>query len=178
MLPVARDEILAAKWLGGFAGWCPVLIGLWTVIEFGVITGGVSPVRTLILICDIAAPLAFLASLGLWISVTTRTTLRANTTAILCLLLVFGGPILVGNAIEATRPLTHDNERVSEWIATAALPPLAWVRLASGWPERHEETYSDFTAIIGGRGWLRTRQLAALARGPTAVAAVSGGEEE
>jgi hypothetical protein len=71
-------------------------------------------------------------------------------TSIMCLVLVLGGPILVANAIEATQPLTHNNERISEWIATAALPPLAWVRLAAGWPERHQETTGDITAIVAG----------------------------
>jgi len=61
-LPVERTEILAAKWLGGFAGWSPVLISLWAVIEFGAVTGTISPASTLILLCSIAAPLGFLAS--------------------------------------------------------------------------------------------------------------------
>jgi ABC-type Na+ efflux pump permease subunit len=151
-LPVERTEILAAKWLGGFAGWSPVLISLWAVIEFGAVTGTISLTSTLILLCSIAAPLGFLASLGLWLSVVSRTTLRANVTSILCVLLMVAAPVLIASAVEASRELRGlPRSPLPDWIVTAGLPPLAWVRIIMpGFPDSNGQSIAETTAILGG----------------------------
>jgi ABC-type transport system involved in multi-copper enzyme maturation permease subunit len=150
-LPVERSEILAAKWLGGFAGWCPVLISLWAVVEFGAVTGAISPASTLILLCSIAAPLSFLASLGLWISTASRTTLRANITSILCVLIMIAAPILIASAVEASQELRGYRNHLPNWIVTAGLPPLAWVRIIfPGYPDNNGPSLAETTAILTG----------------------------
>jgi ABC-type transport system involved in multi-copper enzyme maturation permease subunit len=163
-LPIDRAEILAAKWLGGFAGWCPVLIALVGVIEFGLITGSLSPLRTIVLIGGIAAPLGCLASLGLCLSVSCRTTMRANLAAVFCLLTLIGAPLLIASAVESSEYLRVGRSgRLPDWIATAALPPIAWIKTIDAWPESLPNSKDDLAAAMTGSlgyavgGWLLWR---------------------
>jgi len=150
-LPIERERILEAKWLGGFVGWCPALITLAGVLVFGVVTGGVSIPRAFVLACAVAAPLEFVASLGLWLSVTCRTSMRANLAAVLCLLLVAAGPVIVVNYIEMAAPgYGRFGNRMDEHILTASMPPVAWVRTIFGAAQSPEEASAELTAILWG----------------------------
>ncbi len=89
LLPVEREEILQAKWLGSLLRWRQlgyVLAALWLV---GLVTGALHPWAVLLLVGSSVAYLAFLASLGLWLSLASRTTLWANLSMALVLLLLF-----------------------------------------------------------------------------------------
>jgi ABC-type transport system involved in multi-copper enzyme maturation permease subunit len=150
-LPIEREKILEAKWLGGFVGWCPALITLLGVLVFGIITGGLSIPRAFVLACAVAAPLEFVASLGLWLSVTCRTSLRANLAAVLCLLLAAAGPVIVVNYIEMAAPgYGRFGTRLDEYILTASMPPVAWVRTVFGGDRQPEEASAELQAILWG----------------------------
>jgi ABC-type transport system involved in multi-copper enzyme maturation permease subunit len=129
VLPVDREEILNAKWLGGFAGWHLILFTMLGVIVFGLVTGGLSIPRAFVLACAIAAPLEFLASLGIWLSVSCRTSFRANLAAVLALLLVAAGPMVVSNILEYESSIyVRYDDRPSNLIMLGGMPPYAWVR--------------------------------------------------
>lgn len=128
-LPIDREEILSAKWLGGFAGWHLILLTILSVMTFGIVTGGLTIPSAFVLACAIAAPLEFLASLGIWLSVSCRTSFRANLASVLVLLLVAAGPLIASNFLEFTTPTyVRDEDRTGELVLLAGMPPYAWVR--------------------------------------------------
>jgi ABC-type transport system involved in multi-copper enzyme maturation permease subunit len=77
--PLDSDSILFAKWLGAITsvrrGW----VWLGAVWVLGLVTLGLHPVALLLLAATWLVYAAFVAGLGLWFSVTSRTTLRATT---------------------------------------------------------------------------------------------------
>jgi ABC-type Na+ efflux pump permease subunit len=87
-LPVSRSTIAGAKWLGailrGRTCYLPMIV---TAFVAGV--GLSHPLRALLLPMTLAAHIAFLASLGLRVSVVSRTALRARVTMTLLLLVFF-----------------------------------------------------------------------------------------
>jgi ABC-type transport system involved in multi-copper enzyme maturation permease subunit len=90
-LPVSRAAVLGAKWLGAILatrlGYLLVFLGAVNVAI------GTLPVRkALLLALTLSAQAVFLAGLGIWVSVRSRTTLRAQMTMAVLLLLFFGGP--------------------------------------------------------------------------------------
>jgi ABC-type transport system involved in multi-copper enzyme maturation permease subunit len=146
VLPVDREEILNAKWLGGFAGWHLILLTMLGIIAFGLVTGGLSIPRGFVLACAIAAPLEFLASLGIWLSVSCRTSFRANLAAALALLLVAAGPMIVSNILEYESSIyVRSEERPGDLVLLGGMPPYAWVRCF----------YADDSASSGGDRELR-----------------------
>jgi ABC-type transport system involved in multi-copper enzyme maturation permease subunit len=82
--PLDSDNILFGKWLGAVLsvrrGWL-WLGALW---GFAVLTGGLHPLALLLLVVTWFVYAAFLAGLGTWFSVVTRTTLRATVWTLLC----------------------------------------------------------------------------------------------
>jgi ABC-type transport system involved in multi-copper enzyme maturation permease subunit len=81
--PADSDEILFAKWLGAIVsvrrGW----LWLGAVWLLGLVTLGLHPVALLLLVVTWLVYAAFVASLGVWFSVSSRTTLRATTWTLL-----------------------------------------------------------------------------------------------
>jgi ABC-type transport system involved in multi-copper enzyme maturation permease subunit len=81
--PLDSDNILLGKWLGAVLGvrrgwwWLGALWGI------GVLTGGLHPLALLLLVVTWLTYAAFLAGLGTWFSVVSRTTLRATTWTLL-----------------------------------------------------------------------------------------------
>ena len=117
---------------------------------FGAVTGATSPASTLILLGSIAAPLGFVASLGLWLSTASRTTLRANVTSIMCVLVMVAAPILVARRRSEPR-LRGQRTAMPDWIVTAGLPPVAWVRIiVPDFPDAHGRSMTETTAILFG----------------------------
>jgi ABC-type transport system involved in multi-copper enzyme maturation permease subunit len=82
--PLDSDAILFAKWLGALLsvrrGWW-WLGALWAI---GLLTGGLHPLALVLLVATWFVYAAFLAGLGTWFSVVSRTTLRATTWTLLC----------------------------------------------------------------------------------------------
>lgn len=84
--PLENEEIVDAKWWGSLlcvrkAGY--FLVGMWLV---GVFSGGLSPFALPLLVLAWLAYAAFAAGLGLWFSLTSRTTLRATIVTLVTLL--------------------------------------------------------------------------------------------
>jgi ABC-type transport system involved in multi-copper enzyme maturation permease subunit len=91
VLPVTRDCILGAKWLGSVLRMRHLLYYLLALWLVGVCTGALHPLALLLLALAAAAHVAFVASLGVWVSVIGRNTLWANFTMAVLLLVFFGG---------------------------------------------------------------------------------------
>jgi hypothetical protein len=94
--PFANREILWAKWLGSVAGGRKLWWYLGIVWLVGVIAGGVHPIALPVMIMAWFIHAAFLASLGLWLSLTCKTSVRAITLTILAMLGLSIGPFLIG----------------------------------------------------------------------------------
>ena len=91
MLPIPRREILTAKWWGGilrFGGLGYLLALFWIA---GILFGLLNPLSVLFLAAACAAYLAFIASIGLWLSVVCRSTLWANLSIVLVLMMCILG---------------------------------------------------------------------------------------
>ena len=95
----------------------------------------------LLLAC--AAPVAFLVSLGLLLSVLCRTSLQANLGLVLSVLLVAAGPFIILNYVEMMRPA--GNPIPPEWrrrVIDALTPPVTCWKLAVG-PRGLERLMAD-----------------------------------
>jgi ABC-type Na+ efflux pump permease subunit len=115
-MPVERTEILNAKWLGnifrfGGLGYCLMVIWL-----FSLLAGCLHPLSFLCLLSSCVIYLTFVALIGLWISLVSRSTLWANLTMILALMLSFSGPIVL-------RAFTYSQSKMAviQWLRDA--PP-------------------------------------------------------
>jgi hypothetical protein len=139
-LPVSRDAILGAKWLG------PILYNrlfgtlLAGVVLIGVLNRSLHPAGAVLLVMAVAAHVGFLASLGVLLSVGSRTTLWARVTMALMLLAFVGiglrvlfidlraDNILLGS-VSGINPVIIDWNRLpwQEYIVeVAANIPEAW----------------------------------------------------
>jgi ABC-type transport system involved in multi-copper enzyme maturation permease subunit len=146
-LPVTRESVLAAKWLGGIVSLRLLGLVLVCVWVFGLSTGGLHPLALAALVLSVAAVVEFMASLGLWLSIVCRTSLRANMAAVLMLLLVACGPWIVGNYLELFAPRSAAM-RLGESVPGVAMPAVAWVRLCVGWREYAKLPEGYFPSIL------------------------------
>ncbi len=82
--PLDSDTILVGKWLGAVLsvrrGW----LWLGAIWGLGVATGGLHPFLLPLLVVTWFVYAAFLATLGLWFSVVSRTTMRATLWTLIC----------------------------------------------------------------------------------------------
>jgi ABC-type transport system involved in multi-copper enzyme maturation permease subunit len=153
-IPEPRATILEAKWLAGFLSLRGLMIALVFVWLLGLLTAAIHPVSLVWLILTVAAPLQCIASLGIWLSVLNKTTLRANLAAVLCILLIAAGPWLVMNYVEWLSPYGPRLAELSNTVTTALMPPVAWVRSAVTW-EDYEKFPKDIrdAMLLGALGY-------------------------
>jgi hypothetical protein len=60
-------------------------------------------------------------------------------------------PILIASAVEASQELRGYRSRLPDWILSAGLPPLAWVRIiVPNFPDNNGQSLAETTAILGG----------------------------
>lgn len=138
-LPVDRDALLRAKWLGGIlrlrtTGF--LLAGVWT---FGLLIGAFHPLGVLLLAGSCAIDVVFLASLGVWLSAACRKTLWAQLSMTLILLAMLGGSWLY--LLNQTIPLEFTSEPGDEigHFYEVGLNPLAvWWVAGFSWSEWDE----------------------------------------
>ncbi len=149
-LPVSRDEVLSAKWSGGLVSLRLLAVALAGVWLFGLVTGGLHPVALVALALAVMAVIEFLASLGLWLSVVSKTSLRANMAAVLCMLLVAVGPLVASQYLEMLAPNSLANRAASDAVWQTLMPPVAWWRLCVGWHEYAKVSEGHFTHILAG----------------------------
>lgn len=150
-LPVERRSILLAKWWAGplAVRWLAVLLGV--VWLAGVATGLLHPLAVPALVLACAAPVAFLVSLGLLISVLSRTVLQANLGLALSVLLVAAGPFIVLNYVDMMRP--PGNPVPPEWrrrVIDALTPPVTCWKLAVGPRGFDRLTRTDWEPLWAG----------------------------
>jgi ABC-type transport system involved in multi-copper enzyme maturation permease subunit len=136
-LPVDRNEILGAKWLGsllwarGFA-LCVVL-----VLAGGLFTTAFHPGAVVLLAFAGAVHALFFASLGLWLSVACRTSLRAVFLLALVLLALLLGPWVV---VTFSRSLGRGSADlfVADFLEVGLNPVGAWWFLGFSWGEARD----------------------------------------
>jgi ABC-type transport system involved in multi-copper enzyme maturation permease subunit len=122
--PISNGDIIWAKW------WGSVLSGrkLWWYLAIiwiaGVVSGGLHPIALLALVFAWAIYSMFLASLGLWFSLVSRSTLRATIWTLLTVIGISIGPVIFGyvcNVIEEiANPRAH-----SSWTGEVIMPWLS-----------------------------------------------------
>jgi ABC-type transport system involved in multi-copper enzyme maturation permease subunit len=94
MLPGDRSAVLNAKWLGGPLRYRWLGYGLLAALTVGLVSGAFHPLAVLLLAAAVVAYVAFLASLGVWLSLVSRNTLTAYLCMALVLLLMFCGSLV------------------------------------------------------------------------------------
>lgn len=134
VLPASRAEILEAKWFGGIVSLRLVLYALLLVYVFGLLTGALHPLGAAAVALSMIATLEFLTSLGLLISILSRTSLRANLTAALCLLLVGFGPYIVANYAEWLAGFGYRVPK-TQTLTDSLMPLVAWFKQSVTWSE-------------------------------------------
>lgn len=150
VLPVDRVAILEAKWLGGLYDLRALFVILGLVWLFGLLSGGLHPVGLVWLVACFAAPIEFVASLGIWLSAINRTSLRANLIAALCLLLILVGPWIVSNYVELAFPQLAYGNDLSSRAFTALMPPAAWYQSVVTWEEYAKLPAYTGDMLLGG----------------------------
>jgi ABC-type transport system involved in multi-copper enzyme maturation permease subunit len=148
-LPTDRQAVVNAKWLGGilrFRWLGYVLAAVWTV---GLLTGALHPAAVPLLALATVVHVAFLASLGVWLSLVSRNSLWANLSMAMVLLLMFIGPwvaVMYNNLLGGTWGGPQD-----WWDNFGQIglnPPRAWWFLGFSWDDFRED-------VLGGEGPLR-----------------------
>jgi ABC-type transport system involved in multi-copper enzyme maturation permease subunit len=93
--PLGSDSILAGKWIGSLLSvrWA----WLWMAVIWGmaVVVGALHPLALPVLLGEWFVYAAFVANLGLWFSMGSRTTLRAIVGTLLSTIALFGGHWLI-----------------------------------------------------------------------------------
>jgi len=91
VLPTSRAAILGAKWVGGPLRfrWLGYLLA--AVLTVALLSGAMHPAAVVLLTVAVAVHVAFLASLGVWLSLENRNTLWAYLSMAVMLLAMFAG---------------------------------------------------------------------------------------
>jgi ABC-type transport system involved in multi-copper enzyme maturation permease subunit len=90
-LPSGRTALLTAKWLGAVLRGRLAAYWLVAAAAVGVFSGALRPAALPLMAVSVVVNVAFWAGVGLWLSVVSRTTLRARMSTALVLLVGFGG---------------------------------------------------------------------------------------
>lgn len=150
-LPLEHDELLAAKWKGSLwnAQFLARFLGL--VWLLGALTIGLHVVALVFVPIAFAVMAAFVASLGMYFSVTCRTTLQAVTWTGLAIFAVTVTPLLLAPS-DIALSLPGLSPEATEWLYRMELhglsPPAILVTLTVG--------YQD---LKGGSGGITVEQF-------------------
>ena len=148
VLPVTRERILGAKWLGSVLRMRHLLYGLGALWLVGVCIGALHPGALVLLVLTAAAHVSFVASLGVWVSVTARNTLRANFMMAAFLLLFFGGSCLLW--ISAGAPSAKNLDPIESLFQIGLNPWRSWWSSALPLlpPANLEQREAERTALL------------------------------
>jgi ABC-type transport system involved in multi-copper enzyme maturation permease subunit len=138
-LPVEREIILRAKWLGSVLRGRALGFCLAGFLALGLLSGAVHPLGVLLMALAIGVHIAFLASLGICLSLVCRNTLWANLTMALMLLLVFAGSSVVLMYSSALGGPVAFQTAWSVFSEFGLNPPRAWWHLGFTWAEFERE---------------------------------------
>jgi ABC-type transport system involved in multi-copper enzyme maturation permease subunit len=136
-LPVERVALLRAKWLGSIFRWRGLGYGLVALWASGLALGAMHPLAVLLAALSCAVSLALLASLGLWLSLVARTTLRANVSMAVVLLLWLFGAWLAWPSVGPPVLLAGPNPGHFDWFGCNPLG--AWWVAQFFWSDLAEE---------------------------------------
>jgi ABC-type transport system involved in multi-copper enzyme maturation permease subunit len=129
-LPVARQEILQAKWLGSLWRFRRSLVGLAVLFALAGFCGvRLLPLATLL--GSIAAHVLFAVSLGMFLSVVSRTTLRAYLSWALVMIGILAGTLLLGEFVNERVPfmLGFPTDRLRLLFDQSLNPVASWLCL-------------------------------------------------
>ncbi len=166
MLPGDRAEVLNAKWLGGPLRYRWLGYGLLAALTVGLVSGAFHPLAVPLLALAVAAQVAFLASLGLWLSLVSRNTLTAFLCMALVLLVMFCGSFV---ATAYSDLLFGSYANPAWWESFTAIglnPPRTLWELGFTW--------DDFAADVWPRGGELRPVLGAALCGVLAYAVAAG----
>jgi ABC-type transport system involved in multi-copper enzyme maturation permease subunit len=159
-LPVSRTEILFVKWLGPiiYSGACGLMVAV--AIGVGIVTQSFHPVGAILLVAAVAAHVAFLASLGVSVSLVCRNTLWARMTMAMLLLALpgIGLRTLAANLRGDTKFVRLTGEPQTSWNRpwamyareVAVIMPGAWWFLTFS-PRDYDEALSAGDTRFFGR---------------------------
>jgi ABC-type Na+ efflux pump permease subunit len=133
-LPVEREDIYRAKWLGSILRYRLLGYGLLATWAVGLALGLLHPWAVLLLVAACAAHLAFMASFGLWLSLVGRTTLGSNLCMALVLLLLVSW---AGAGVGSDLPLSGAHEATwgGSFLEVGLNPGRAWWFAAFSWQD-------------------------------------------
>jgi ABC-type transport system involved in multi-copper enzyme maturation permease subunit len=154
-LPVERYAVLKAKWWGGILRlrWLGILLlALWTT---AVLCGAFHPIAAVMLATAVAAHIAFLASIGVSLSLISRTTMWANFNMSLILLIMFAGSwvatayyeVLFGGFGSSGEPDWWD-----DFLEVGLNPVRTWWYLGLNWEEFRNEAFDPERGLRGTLG--------------------------
>jgi ABC-type transport system involved in multi-copper enzyme maturation permease subunit len=139
VLPVPRERLVGAKWLGSILRFRHVGVCLLITWLVDVVTAGIHPVMLPLLVLSAAVHLALLASLGVWISLVARNLLWAQLSMGLMLLFLFLGSNLVQfytNALAGVGPGWLEWQRA--FFDVGLNPARSWWFFGMSWREFNE----------------------------------------
>jgi ABC-type transport system involved in multi-copper enzyme maturation permease subunit len=133
-LPVEREDIFRAKWLGSILRYRLLGYGLLATWAIGLALGMLHPWAVLLLVAACGAHLAFMASFGLWLSLVGRTTLGSNLCMALVLLLLVSW---AGAGVGSDLPLSGVQEGTwgGSFLEVGLNPGRAWWFAAFSWQD-------------------------------------------
>jgi ABC-type transport system involved in multi-copper enzyme maturation permease subunit len=155
LLPVERKEILWAKWLGSILRVRVLGLALLATWGVGLVTGALHPWAVLLLAGACAAYMAFLASLGLCLSLVNRNVLWANLSMALTLLLLVAGA-LTSHVRFIEEPLAHADWKQSLFnigfnpVRTLWLSGFSWHELIDGLRDEDSGLWPAYGSILLG----------------------------
>ena len=123
--PLTNAEIIAAKWYGSIFGLRRAWLWLGLIYFTGLATTGLNFLGAVLTIMAWFCFAAFMASLGLWFSVQSRSTLKAGLATILTALFVMGGHWLL-TGMFCYLPMSQamrygDSRDIIDWMTAAQL---------------------------------------------------------
>jgi ABC-type transport system involved in multi-copper enzyme maturation permease subunit len=163
-LPLERAAVLRAKWLGSILRWRTLGYALVAVWSFGLALGALHPLGALLAALTCAVGLALAASVGLWLSLVAPSTLRANVSVAVVLLLWLFGAWLA--APFAGPPVPRPDCWPGRFDRLGCNPLGAWLAAHFSW--------SDLTEGTAREAALFRARLAAVFSGLAAQAAAAG----
>jgi hypothetical protein len=141
-LPIERTTILASKWLGAFRRSYRPLLVLGFTITVGMCSGAFHPLSAGLLFLAIGIQAVFVATLALFLSCVSRSTLQANLILFVTLLAILVGTWLGGSS--------YPGERFEDkpW-AMYGFSPLQTVRIVTfGWNDEDPPSPGGLAAVI------------------------------
>jgi ABC-type transport system involved in multi-copper enzyme maturation permease subunit len=154
VLPAGPDAVLRAKWLGSVlrTRWLTVAVGV--VLATGALAGAVHPAAVVWLAAAAAVHAGFLASLGLFFSVTAASTGRAAVGTLAGLVATWALPPVLAGYWHGFAGTTAAADR--PWLAAlledGLAPPLTWrfLAFAHGDPLRNAAADDQFMGVALG----------------------------